>query len=144
MAIINISTIIKYNKPNSVLKQCSGVAPQDAATWVIAKKEKDGDCMDMDKDSKARAQITPPVSDAEQDVVGVPSLAVPEISCQPPYLIVILMFLAALEVMERFIPWEDLAAFCAATPRSVMQSQDLLGDHVVLTPDDTNTSRCRL
>ncbi|ESK82558.1 hypothetical protein Moror_3691 [Moniliophthora roreri MCA 2997] len=72
MAIINISTILKYNKPNSVLKQCGGVAPQDAATWVIAKKEKDGDCMDMDKDSKARAQITPPVSDAEQDVVGVP------------------------------------------------------------------------
>lgn len=167
MAIINISAILEYNKPNSVLKRCGGVASRDTATRVIAKKEKDEDRMDVDEDSKAGAQITPPVSDAEQDAVEVPmafKLALEltfamlsHVLKRPtrkasqyarsrvnPYLTVILTFLATmlkhdktLEVMERSIPWEDLVAFFATIPRSVMQSQGLLGDHVVPTPDGT-------
>jgi protein SMG6 len=52
-----------------------------------------------------------------------------------PYLTVLLTFLATvlkhpptLAVMERSIPWEELAAFFATVPRGIMSSQGLSGD----------------
>ncbi|KAH7889781.1 hypothetical protein F5I97DRAFT_588082 [Phlebopus sp. FC_14] len=50
-----------------------------------------------------------------------------------PYLTVLLTFLAtiakhaeALAVLERAIPWEDFAKFCASIPRNILSSQGLL------------------
>ncbi|EEB89113.1 hypothetical protein MPER_12830 [Moniliophthora perniciosa FA553] len=62
----------RVQQTNSVLKRCGGVASRDTATRVIAKKEKDEDRMNVDEDSKTGAQITPPVSDAEQDAFEIP------------------------------------------------------------------------
>ncbi|KAK1222785.1 hypothetical protein PQX77_014353 [Marasmius sp. AFHP31] len=57
-----------------------------------------------------------------------------------PYLTVILTFLATMlkhektrEVMERSIPWEELATFFATIPRTIMHSQGL--DRVAANPD---------
>ncbi|KAK7043684.1 hypothetical protein VNI00_008295 [Paramarasmius palmivorus] len=168
MAVINISAILEYNKPNSVLKRCGGIASREPATRVIAKKEKDEDRMDVDDDSRAGAHITPPASDAEQDAVEAPMafklaleltfamlshvLRRPTRKASPyarsrvnPYLTIILTFLATmlkhdktLEVMERSIPWEDLANFFTTIPRSVMQSQQLMGDNFTSPPDGTD------
>ncbi|KAF8136262.1 hypothetical protein EV363DRAFT_1395378 [Boletus edulis] len=49
-----------------------------------------------------------------------------------PYLTVLLMFLVTvskhaeiLAILERFIPWEDLAVFFASTPKNILASQGL-------------------
>ncbi|KAG7092251.1 hypothetical protein E1B28_008616 [Marasmius oreades] len=70
MAVINISSILEYNKPNGILKRCGGITSRESATVpvrVMTKKEagKDDDKMDVDEDKPS--DISPPPSDAETE-----------------------------------------------------------------------------
>ncbi|KAL0572625.1 hypothetical protein V5O48_009328 [Marasmius crinis-equi] len=158
MAVVNISAILEYNKPASVIKRCGGISSRESGAPVrlIAKKDTAKEDDKMDVDDEKPSVLSPPASDGESEAMehsmafklaleltfSMLSFALrhPHRKASPfaksrlnPYLTVILTFLATLlkhdktrEVMERSIPWEELAVFFATIPRSIMHSERLM------------------
>ncbi|KAJ7470538.1 hypothetical protein FB451DRAFT_1254044 [Mycena latifolia] len=129
----------------------SAVAMRVMAKRGLAEDDKDK----MDVDEENVQQTSPAMSEAEAEAAEAPAafrfamqllfamlshvLRRPTRKPSPyarsnlnPYLTVVLTFLAtmlkhqqSLEIMERSVPWEDLAAFFAKIPRHIMASQGL-------------------
>ncbi|KAF9264884.1 hypothetical protein L218DRAFT_998358 [Marasmius fiardii PR-910] len=164
MAVINISAILEYNKPNGILKKCGGITSRESASAapvrVMTKKEAEKDDDKMDIDEEKSSNLSPPPSDVESEnmeqsmafklALELTFSILSHVLRRPqrraslyaktrlnPYLTVILTFLATvlkhektLEVMEKSIPWEELASFFATIPRSIMTSQGLMDPDV--------------
>ncbi len=155
MAVINIGSILEYGKPTGVLKKLGAVGVRDAgstaAMRVMAKRELLAeDRMDVDDPSSS-----PVLAQMDTDSPDLPmgfTLAMqltfsmlsyvlrnPKRKSSPyarstinPYLTVILTFLSnmlkhagAKQVLERTIPWDDLAKFFSIVPSTYMKSQRL-------------------
>jgi len=155
MATINITSVFEYGKPSGLLRRMGGVGGREANGRVIAKKAPvESDKMDVD-DEHHHQQTSPTLSEAgiyvPEDppafkyalqltftmlsyVLRNPTRKANEYSRSTlnPYLTILLTFLAtmlkhqpSLKLLERSIPWEDLAAFFVTIPRKVMESQGL-------------------
>jgi protein SMG6 len=162
MAIVNISSVLEYGKSSGLLRRIGGIGGRDPSR-IIAKKQATPADNKMEIDDEGQAQISPTLSEAGQNpetspafkyalqltftmlsfVLRNPTRRATEFSQQSlnPYLPTILTFLStvlkhppSLALLERSIPWEDLAAFFSTIPRKVMESQGLFGI-VDVTPE---------
>ncbi|KAG6869024.1 hypothetical protein C0993_005683 [Termitomyces sp. T159_Od127] len=140
MAIINIGAIFEYGRPGSLLGRMGG----KESVAVMTKPEDEN--MDVDASPRIRGapeDAAPPAFKYALQlafsmlsyVLQHPVRTKPNGFTRPnpnPYLPVMLTFLAtvlkssqALGMLERAVPWEELARFFARIPRTVMTKQGL-------------------
>ncbi|KAF8638491.1 hypothetical protein AX16_010474 [Volvariella volvacea WC 439] len=160
MGIINITALLEYGKPTSLIRT---IRVANAATVKVMSKSRPADeRMDVDEVGKPDGMMTVPHTHANQpspapsDVDDAPEpptaftlalqltfsmlsfalrnpLRKPNSHSKPllnPYIGIILTFLTTmakkngvLDVLERSIPWEELADFFQTVPRSIVVSQ---------------------
>ncbi|KDR73471.1 hypothetical protein GALMADRAFT_71996 [Galerina marginata CBS 339.88] len=177
MAIINVSSVLEYGRPNGVLRKIGCIGPKEvngpqvaAAMRVMAKKAAAGvprsstlygvdeERMEVDEadapmrsptlesnhveDPNAIPEQPPALKFALQltfamlsSVLRHPTRKASQYSRSNlnPYLPVLLTFLSTvlkhkptLDVLERSVPWDELAAFFSTIPRKIMISQGLM------------------
>ncbi|KAF8437718.1 hypothetical protein L210DRAFT_3647385 [Boletus edulis BED1] len=148
MAVTNVGALLEYSRPGDVLRRAGGTGTRDATSTfpfraftkrnVPAQPEEDPEEKQMDVDDDA---AKPDIQVCNAALVSMLSLVLrnPTRKSSPfaestlnPYLTVLLTFLTTvskhaetLAILERFIPWEDLAVFFALIPKNMLASQGL-------------------
>lgn len=156
MAVSNVGALLEYGKATGILRRVGAVRTREATTTGVSaaavrlakRTAAEEDKMEVDGDQPSPILAEPetgvPVSLtlAMQLTFSMLSVVLRQPIRKPtifarktlnPYLSIILTFLAtmvknekALRVLERHVPWTDLADFFQTVPRSVMEAQGLL------------------
>lgn len=153
MAAINISAVLEYGRPGGILKRTGGVGGRETTTAagmrVMVKRgliDEEG----MDVDETASPALSEATSTIEYPlpfklaleltfsmfthVLRNPTRKALQFakSTLNPYMTVLLTFLATvlkhpatLAILERSVPWEEMARFLGNVPRNVMAAQGL-------------------
>ncbi|KAG6379155.1 hypothetical protein JVT61DRAFT_11595 [Boletus reticuloceps] len=155
MAVTNDGALLEYGRPGGVLRRAGGTGTRDATSTipfrvftkrnVPAQPEEDPEGSGWMWTTTRRnpicnaALVFNAFARAPQPDAQIFAFAKSTLS---PYLTVLLTFLTTvskhaetLTILERFIPWEDLAVFFASTPKNMLASQGL---HI---PTPTGTER---